>query len=80
MSKTKEEVLIQNYITEKDLKGINTHDAILRAMQLYADQCVAERDAEILEWVKNNNIVRMMQMVRSESLIEFIQQPKTEQS
>lgn len=31
-------------------------DVIHKAMQEYADQCVKERDAEILEWIKERGL------------------------
>jgi len=36
--KTAEEILAKNYISEKDLKGINTWDAIIRVMEEYRQQ------------------------------------------
>lgn len=51
MNKTKEEILWK--CMSEFAYGINETTAH-KAMQLYADQCVKDRDVEILEWIEKN--------------------------
>ena len=82
MSKTKEEILEQCYKNHK--ARIGYPENVFKAMQLYADQCVRERDAEILEWIDENQYEEFIvgsrdPQINANDLKQFIEQSKTKQ-
>jgi len=92
MSKTKEEILAK--VMRLEMEYINPRvslrvDTACEAMQDYADQCVEERDKQILDWI--DSMINSVPIIKDsfaiksalmtlEKVKKFIQQPKIEKS